>query len=166
MVVACARMVAAMRQINRPAPLMPARAYKTYTVAAPIRTHWREVTCAEAPHCKEYVNGWLTVVDERAVGETGNLAERQAYYIRHDKTRSYVESQDSSGHTVFDFAPGQKPFPPHETHYIKTDRPEIYLVKPGDHRTNGTPFTHTRSDDWVEDFAIHQQTISDEIKKG
>ncbi len=151
-----------MRQINRIAPLMPAGSYKTYTVAAPLVSHWRKATCEEV-QCQAHTSGWLTIVDERTPGVT-TLAARQAHYIRNDSGRSFIESPDESGFTVFDFAPGQSCFEPHK---IKTDRPEIYLVKRGDHRTNGvTPFTHSRSDDWVEDFAIHQQTISDEIKKG
>jgi hypothetical protein len=151
------------REINRTAPLMPSSAYKTYTVAAPIRTHWREVSCEEIA-CNKFVHGWITLVDER---DPGGLAARQASYIRGDTTRSHVESRDESGCTQFHFGPGQKPFPPHETHFVKTDRPEIYRVTPGDHRGGtGVKTTHTRAVDWVEDFAIHQQTISDEIKKG
>ena len=149
-----------MRQINRIAPLMRPGAYKTYTVAAPLASHWRKATCEEV-QCQAHTAGWQTIIDERTPGVTG-LALRQAHYIRNDSGRSYTESVDA-GFTVFDFAPGQNCF---QAHKIKTGRPEIYLVKPGDHRTNGTPFTHTRPDDWVEDFAQHQQTISDEIAKG
>ena len=151
-----------MRHANRIAPLMPSQSYKTYEVAAPLRTHWRQATCEEAG-CEAWRVGWLTVIDERTPGAT-TLAERQAYYIRHQSGRAFIESLDPSGHTVFDFAPGQTCF---DRHNVKTDRPLVYLVKPGDHRGGvGPTRTHQRPDDWLEDFTEHQDIIATEIGKG
>src|SRR5258708_31547905 len=87
-------------------PALPAAAMKTYQIAAPLATHWRPASCEEAD-CLAYLHGWQTSCDE-----TTELGQRQADYIRHDKTRKHAERRAGAGLTVFEVGPGEKCFRP------------------------------------------------------
>lgn len=150
------------RRVNR--DLLPAHAYKTYQIAAPRSTHFRRATCAEVG-CINHANGFKVPVDE-----TTELGQRQAYYIRHDRTRSYTEYRGEvageTGLTVFQFPAGTVCFAQHQ---MRLDRPELFLVRLGDHRGNPTgerPYQHSRPELWVEDFAEHQQKLADHQERG
>jgi hypothetical protein len=67
-----------------------------------------------------------------------------------------------AGLTVFRFEAHQRCFEEHRT------RPEIYLVRDGDHRGNPTGRTrqHTRPADWVEDMTENQVRLVDLQQKG
>jgi hypothetical protein len=147
-------------QPYRVPPALPAAAMKTYQIAAPLATHWRPATCAEA-ECLAYLHGWQTSVDE-----TTELGQRQAYYIRHDKTRKHTERRAETGLTVFGFEAGQACFAQHRA---PNTRPERFLVTGGDFRGNplGTPpRVHARPDDWVEDMAESLDEIRTRHEKG
>lgn len=148
-----------MFQMNRIQPVGPVQAYKTYSVIAPVATHFRAATCAEVD-CPNHVNGWRTVVDERL-----ELGQRQAHYIRRESRRKYTEQRGEDGLTTFEFEAGQTCFAQHKT---RLARPETFLVRGGDHRGSaglGT-YRHSRAADWVEDFALHQQGIAERIERG
>lgn len=148
-----------MRPINRIQPAGPPEAYKTYSVLAPPTTHFRPATCEEA-ECLAHANGWRTVVDERL-----ELGQRQAHYIRAESRRKYAEHRGEDGLTVFTFEAGQTCFTRHQA---RLDRPEVFTVRGGDWRGSGGlgSYTHVRAEDWVEDFALHQQQITDRIERG
>ncbi len=138
---------------------MPAHAYKTYEISSPLTTHYRPATCAEV-QCRPHVKGWCSPIDERT-----DLGRKHAHIIRTSK-RKFTERRDPSGVTVFEFEAGQRCFAKHQ---LPVGRPELFVVRDGDHRGNprGTdPRRHTRPEFWVEDFAEHQQKIADEIQKG
>lgn len=137
-------------------PNLPPQAYQTYQILAPKETHWRVATCAEV-QCPHHETGWQTVVDESA-----ELGQGQAHYIRTESGRRFTEHHDA-GLTTFRFEAGQRCFTRHE---IRLEKPEIYLVKPGDWRTSDTPRRHANADDWVDDFANHQQTLADRLARG
>jgi hypothetical protein len=141
-------------------PRLPVGAYKTYEIRAPKDTHWRVVSCAEAG-CGPYLHGWRTTVDER----TG-LGQAQAYYVRHDRTRSHTEERLPDGLTAFTFPAGQRCFA--EGHQVRVERPELYVVRGGDWRGNptGQVRQHANADDWVEDFGTHQQQSADAVERG
>ncbi len=161
-------------------PLLPVGAYKTYAVAAPLATHFRPATCAEAG-CRAHANGWLSAFDE-----TADLGQGQAHYVRCDSGRRFVEHKgrnfrhvvdeagrpagvefyDQPGMTVFEFEAGQRCFGRHQ---VPLDRPEIYTVRRGDWRgdpTGAGPYRHAGVDDWLDDFGTHQQCIADTIERG
>lgn len=145
---------------NRILPQLPAQAFKTYQIVAPVSTHFRDATCAEVD-CAAYLSGWRTVVDERV-----DLGQGQAHYIRTESGRRFVEHRDEAGMTVFEFPAGQKCFRPHKA---RLDRPEIYVVTGGDWRGNPRglePRRHANADDWIDDFATHQQTLADRLNQG
>jgi len=144
--------------LSRPDPLMPAGAYKTYAVVQPLRTHWRPATCAEVD-CPHYLNGWRTRVE--------NLTPDLLHAAK-TSGRRYTVQQIAEGESYLVFQPGQPCFAT-ARHRTQVGRPPLYVVRDGDWRGNprGTKDrVHLTPDNWLEDFAGHQQKIADEIEKG
>jgi hypothetical protein len=139
-------------------PKMDAAAYKTYEVRSPLATHFRPATCAEV-NCPQYVNGWRVRVEAL----TPDLL-----HAARNSGRKYAEQRVAEGETWLVFEAGQPCFKAAQ-HRTRTDRPALYLVRDGDWRGNprGTKARlHQRPDNWVDDFAEHQQKLADEIEKG
>jgi hypothetical protein len=137
-------------------PELPAHAFKTYQIVSPADT-FVKAACAQVG-CVGWRNGWESHIDEAT-----DLGRSQAHYIRGGSARTFTETRRADGVTVFRFEAGQRCFADHQT------RPEHFLVRDGDWRGNpyGTqPFVHSSPDDWVEDFALHQQGVSDRIERG
>jgi hypothetical protein len=149
-----------MRPLNRIDPVGTAYSYKTYAIASPISTHYRDGTCDEFG-CLAQRNGWKTVIDESTA-----LGQRQAHYIRHDR-RKFTETRTEAGLTEFAFEAGQKCF---ATHKVPLERPEFFGVLGGDYRLHdnrwgvarqqGQLTVHTKPTNWVDDFATHQERLS------
>lgn len=140
----------------------PAQFYKTYQIVAPKQTHFRPATCDEV-NCVAYQNGWKTTIDT-----TGDLGQKQFYYITKQSGKHFKATKLPNGLVEFEFTAGQPCFTASK-HQVKLDRPEIFLVRDGDHRGNPrgtTPRKHTRASDWVEDFAEHQSKVADDRQKG
>lgn len=136
------------RPLYRPDPVGPASAYKTYSIVAPLDSHWRPATCEEIG-CLAHHNGFRTAVDEATV-----LGQRQAEYIRQRAARPFSEARE--GHlTVFEFPPGTPCFTQHQT---RRSRPPLYIVRPGDWRGSGSARA-LRADQWVDDFRSHQERL-------
>lgn len=145
-----------MQQVNRLEPALPPHARKSYTILSPPDTE--VVAACQEVGCVDYRRGWRTVVDE-----TTELGAKQAHYIRRESKRTFVEGKTDAGLTVFTFASHQRCFREHRT------RPTQYLVREGDHRGNprgAAPIKHQSPEDWVEDFAAHQQTLADRLARG
>jgi hypothetical protein len=144
-----------MQMVNRIDPAMPVGAYQTYSITAPRDA--AVVAACEQVACPAWLNGWDSVIDERT-----ELGQQQAAYIRGQSRRTFREMKTDAGLTVFRFEAHQRCFEEHRT------RPEIYLVRDGDHRGNPTGRTrqHTRPADWVEDMTENQGRIVDLQQKG
>jgi hypothetical protein len=145
-------------QLSRPQPLMDASAYKSYEIRSPLSTHFRPATCAEV-NCLHYLNGWRVRVEAL----TPDLL-----HTARNSGRTYTEQSIAEGETYLVFAPGQPCFKVSQ-HRARLDRPPLYIVRDGDYRGNprGTKARqHLRPENWVEDFAEHQQKLADEIEKG
>ena len=140
-------------QLFRPDPVGPVHAYKSYEIVSPLSTHYRDGTCDEAG-CLAQRHGWRTVVDEST-----ELGQRQAHYIRTQSGRRFTEERTAAGLTDFTFEPGQRCF---ASHKVPLERPELYVVRAGDHRGNptGEVRKHSGPDSWVDDFATHQERIA------
>jgi hypothetical protein len=139
-------------------PQMDASAYKTYALVSPLSTHFRPATCAEVD-CPHYLNGWR--VNNEAL--TPDLRQAVA-----TSGRKYRLEIISAAESWLVFEPGQPCFKASQ-HRKRSDRPPLYVVRDGDHRGNprGTKARlHQRPENWVEDFAEHQQKLADEIRKG
>jgi hypothetical protein len=140
-------------------PAMPAAAYKTFQIAAPLATHWNVVTCADA-ECQAHEFGWRTVIDEGT-----SLGQRQAHYIRKESGRKYTEERQPDGLTAFSFDAGQKCFAQHKGRNM---RPERFVERDGDHRGNPTRRRRefARPDEWVDSFATHQDRLRTIVERG
>lgn len=157
----------------RIASKLPVTALKTYQIAAPLDSHWRQASCDEVA-CRAWTEGWQTVVDEST-----DLGRQQAGYIRRECVRDgngttnpqgrrrYRESRNEAALTVFEFPPGQQCFASHE-HRVRVDRQELYVVRDGDWRGNptGRRRQHARPEEWVEDFAGHQDQLAAAQERG
>jgi hypothetical protein len=134
---------------------------KSYQISAPVKTHWRDATCEEVG-CPNYTYGFQVEIDE-----TSPLGQFQADYIRKDRERSFTEEPgELAGMTVFTYPPGNRCFG--QKHRKRIERDEIFLITGGDFRGNprGTPAQVLRSDQWVDDFATHQDHLLDIAKRG
>lgn len=143
-----------MRPLSRATPMLPVQAVKTYQVTSPpdamVAAACKQVGCAH------WRNGWDTHVDERT-----DLGMTQAAYIRQRSGRTFKELRTTEGLTVFRFEAHQRCFTEHRT------RPELYMVRGGDWRQRiGEPHRYDRPDQWVDDFATHQDRIQTAIDKG
>ncbi len=140
-------------------PRLGAEHFKTYQILAPVSTHFRPATCQEV-ECAGWANGWITTVLPDSP---------QANYIRRSSGRQFTETVNENGDDthVFTFPPGQQCFRASE-HRKSLEREPLYVVRGGDFR--GDPRAETpvrrRAEDWVDDFAEHQQQIADRINEG
>lgn len=130
---------------------MPAGAYQTFRLSAPITTHRRRASCAEV-HCPAHERGWATTVaagsrDEHAIRTSG----------RHFLVPEILEG----GFVRFTFTAGQPCFKA-GTHTAPVEREPLYLVVGGDFRGNptGYRYQHAGAADWVDQFANHQDRIA------
>ncbi len=138
----------------------PPGAYKTYELRAPVATHFRPATCAEA-NCDAYLNGWRTTINE-----TSALGQFQASYIRRESGRAFTEERLPDGMTAFTFEAGQRCFAASD-HRVSLEREPLYLVRGGDWRQNqGLIRRHVDGIDWRDDFGEHQQRIADQVERG
>lgn len=148
------------RPVNRIKPRLGAENFQTFQVTSPISTHTRPATCEEVG-CVHYLRGWRMKID---LGT--DLGRKQGYYVKHHSGRSYKIIGQADGLVELEFAANQPCFKEHRT---RTDRPEIYRVKGGDHRGNplGTVTrVHKKPEYWVEEFAEHQDRLKTQLDKG
>lgn len=141
-------------------PTLPPENRTSYHILAPAGTHWRPATCEEVV-CRQWRDGWVSRVNTVT-------AEGIANYIRHHSGRQFTEEKDvQPGVVLFRFGPGQMCFAAAE-HRVRIERPEIYVVRGGDYRGNprqeGKRFD--RPDQWVDEFAEHQQALADRLEQG
>jgi hypothetical protein len=142
--------------MNRIEPQLPAGAMKTYSVLAPLSSHFKPATCEEVD-CQMWQHGWRTAIDVNT-----ELGCRQAHYIRDQSGRRFTEAMED-GLFVFTFEPGQRCFTAHQR---PLERDPVFLVRMGDWRSYGPSRVHARAGDWVEDFAEHQQRLADRLERG
>lgn len=133
-------------------PKMGVGAYQTYSVHAPLSSHWRKATCEEFG-CLAWKNGWITKAQ----------TDEQADYIRRHSGRSY----EVIGKNTFKFKPGQTCFGAAD-HRVRIEREAIYIARDGDFRGNptGRRVVHERPELWVEDFAEHQERLKQLQERG
>jgi hypothetical protein len=145
-------------QAFRPEPIAGPAAYKSYSILAPVSTHFRKATCAEV-ECPDYLYGWrirADVLDEQMV-HAATHSGRKFQWVRPSELENWIVYE--SGQPCFRS----------EEHRTRVDRPELYVVRDGDHRGNprGTPARkHSSASAWQEDFAEHLDVINTEIERG
>ena len=148
------------RPMNRVTPRLGAEHMQTYVIDAPVGTHTRRASCEEVL-CGAYQRGWRMKLDL-----TTDMGKRQAHYIKHNSGRRYEIVDQHDGLVTLHFPAGQKCF---KEHQVRTDRPEIYLVKGGDHRGNPRgqkTRVHTKPEHWVEDFQENTDRLKTLAERG
>jgi hypothetical protein len=148
---------------NRLAPDAGPEHFKTYNWSAPLETHWRRATCEEVD-CEQMKYGFVTTVDFST-----ELGQKQLHYLtQEDKDRRYSMQRTGPFEVKLIYGPGN-PCMKRAEHRVPIGRPPLFVVTGGDWRGNplGTrPLKHKSAEDWVDDFANHQQAIIDRIKRG
>lgn len=137
---------------NRPEPMLPASARRTFSILMPAETHWRKATCKEVD-CPRYLEGWRVRVEL--------LDDRQKAQIRRGGWR-FRELAVGPGETWWVFEAGQRCFTA-DQHRVQLGKPELFIVRDGDHRGNprGTPvLKHKRPESWVDQFSEHQDQLA------
>lgn len=136
--------------------------FQSYHMRSPLRTHWRPASCEEY-ECGDFLQGFVLTVDVST-----ELGQRQAYYVRHDRTRRMHEQRVGETIIKFVYGPGNTCFRQGE-HRVPIGRPPLLLVADGDWRGNPrrTPVRRHRSaEDWVDDFRNHQDRLNDQARRG
>ncbi len=134
-------------------PVLPPQARKTYQILAPIQTHKRKASCIEVG-CLHRAKGWRTVIDTST-----DLGARQSHYIRNFSGRKFRVKRTREGLLAFIFYPDQDCF---NTHYVSLERTPFFRVLGGDYRGNPERIAPQRrtAEEWVDDFAEHQDRIA------
>lgn len=152
------------QQPRRHVPQLGPEFFKTYQWTAPVRTHWRPATCEEF-ECEDFLKGFVLTVDLST-----ELGQKQFHYVTHDKSRKHSMQRVTATLVKFVYGPGNDCFEPkRSTHRVPIGRPPFYLVSGGDWRGNprGTPrFMHRRPEDWIDDFATHQDKLAEVQQRG
>lgn len=137
-------------------PILDPRGYKTYSIHAPISTHFRKATCAEVD-CPDYLNGWRVRLEI--------LNPEQRVWVR-QTGRRFTEHAIRQGETWLIFEAGQPCFRATE-HRARVEREELYVIRDGDTRGNPTGrVDRVTGQQWNDDFGEHQQRLADLQQKG
>jgi hypothetical protein len=145
------------REPFRVQPKLPVGAMKTYGIVAPPATHWRPASCDEVD-CPNYLSGWITVLDE--------VAQAELVAAVRTSGRKPAAVRREGGRITFTFEAGTPCFKASQ-HKVRLDRQEHYVVFPGDWRGAAGPTRrHQRPQDWVEDFAEHQDRLNSRLGRG
>lgn len=157
------RIDGAMRMASR----LPVTSLKTYSIKAPVGTHFRPATCEEAG-CPNYLNGWKVIV----LDETDPIWAMRVEYFRNKLDprcdRRYREHRDEHNNLVFVFEAGQPCFD-FTSHRIRIEREPLYVVRQGDARGNPDPHSvlvHADAADWTDDFGEHQERLATRQAQG
>lgn len=153
--------------VTRIAPAMDPQYYKTYEMDMPLESHWRFVSC-EDYECDDFMKGFVLTIDLSA-----EIGQRQFDFVKQDKTRSCSIQRVTETMVKAVYGPGNKCFRNVKgdplRHKLPIGRPPFYLVSGGDWRGNprGTPtVTHRRPEDWIDDFANHQDKLATTFQRG
>jgi len=144
-----------MRPVNRIEPQLPVQAMKTYAVVAPKLTV--PATCAEVS-CPHYINGWRLRID--------GLPADMVHAATHSG-RSFEQLDVAEGETWLVFEAGQPCFRAAAHQRPITTGPDQFGVVAGDWRGSlGLIRKHTKAEDWVDDFATHQDALATRLEQG
>jgi hypothetical protein len=147
--------------VSRFKPAGPVSAYKTYAMNRPHDTHSRPATCEEID-CDFWRHGWVTTLDISTTEgqfhfETAKAASR---------TRPYSLQRVTDHLLKLLYKPGTPCFKASQ-HRVPVERPSIFVVRDGDFRGNPTGRRRVRrAEDWVDDFANHEDRLETARQRG
>jgi hypothetical protein len=127
--------------------LTPNAYHNAYEAHWPKSTHWRRATCREV-NCGDYLNGWVTSLDPR-------IYKEQAFFIEHDRERTYKKVIGEDGKHHYYFEAGQRCFESEikKDHIKKLERGPV-LRK--DRKI-------LEADRWIDEF--NEQTYRNNIRR-
>lgn len=131
-------------------PKLAVQSMQTFAIARPAATHTAPATCAEV-NCEAYTHGWTTRVPAGSIQED---------YIRRGSARKFTAEANADGTVSFTFEAGQRCFAS-DSHRRPLNRPATFAKFGGDWRGRTSDVIIMNSDDWADDFAHHQQRLSD-----
>lgn len=150
--------------------VVPQAAMQTFAIVKPRATHYRPATCAEV-ECAAHLNGWTTLL--LAGSDDLDFVRTQVCGGAVDgRRRHFTEEPAPDGMVRLTFPAGQPCFAAAE-HVVDVERDPVFLVRPGDGRSNPISPTgaryaspeldvalarrggriHTRPEHWVEHSA-------------
>src|SRR5690242_20707227 len=134
--------------------VFPASNMTTYELQQPLATHYKELTCQQA-ECPKFHNGWQMGFDLTDLQKVAAANQLVVIAKKMDKVFSYTQQGTV---VIFTFQPGQQCF---ERHMEPLDRDLVAIGRGGDWRGNPRreKYTHTKLNDWVDDFQNHQDRI-------
>lgn len=128
--------------------------YSTFSIHAPLATHWRKATCQEVD-CPEYRNGWGLRVEHH---------DAAVLYAAEHSGRKFYRKEVSPGENWLVFEAGQKCFQA-ENHRKKIERDDVFVLRRGDFRRYEDPHKLS-SQSWVDSFGENQENINAAIQRG
>lgn len=146
-----------MRKLNRVMPKLPAQSMTTYSIKAPMSTHWKKATCVEFG-CISYHKGWKVRLDTL----TPDLKETMW-----KSGRKFTVAAVSELENWAVFEAGQPCFA-ESTHKVRVGRPELFIVRGGDWRGNprGEERVHTGIANWIDDMETNRDKLMTRLKQG
>lgn len=159
-------------------PAAPVQAFKTYSVLAPLSTHFRQALCEEI-ECAGYIKGWVSAFDATDPDDIPKINWIRDFSDRHftEHRGLRVPSVDGAGTrvvidaagplTVFQFPAGQMCFDAN-THRVPLERDPLYVVRDGDFRGNPTGHrrVHANGDDFIDDIGEYMDKVADNKTRG
>jgi hypothetical protein len=166
------------RNVNRAPSRNEVGNVVTYAVKAPVGSHRRTATCAEV-ECADQRDGWVTFLDVSIPAHAKAMRDlrmgtREMAGLRY-RELSAVPGPDGQGEIAIVHPRKALYFPPGQEclrgragqHTVPLEREPILLVRGGDHRADlGLIRRHVTRDDWVEDFAGHQDKLAQAAERG
>lgn len=146
----------ARRPLNRVEPKLPASAMRSHLILAPEQTHFRAATCEEI-QCPQFLKGYGVPLKDIDAEDLGLL---RSFIETYKLKASRVEIKDGEWHLWFEA--GQRCLRA-STHRMRIEKPEIFVVRDGDHRGNplGTdPIIFSGADAWADSL----QTNLDKLR--
>ena len=145
---------------NRVTPRMGTRSYMTFAARTPLATHSRKATCAEVG-CEGYLKGMTIPLS----GLDPQLEHVARHSGRQFREVDGVDFGIGEGRFLV-FPPGQPCFAS-QSHRVSLERQAFYFVGRGDHRSfDVRRATPRREQDWVDQFANHQQRLREAQERG
>ena|ERR1700752_699238 len=138
-------------------PAMRPDQYVTYSMHAPLRTHHRPATCAEAG-CQAYAKGFKMGFD-LSDPEKAKAAE----WIRLHSGRKFTVDESIPGKVILSFPSGQSCF---QSHTVSLEREPLYVVRGGDRRARVGSRKVFTPENWVDNFANHQDRLYTRQQQG